>query len=69
VSAGDDGTEEQRAAERVDRARKHLAAAVSNRSVVTQPHLDEIARAESELRSALADKERIFEEIRSGKRP
>lgn len=69
----DDGSEEQLAIERVQKARERLEAARSvygrpaEHKVVTQAHLDEIAAAESELKAAIVEKDRILE-IRSGKR-
>lgn len=74
MSAVNDGAEEQRAIERVEKARKRLDAARSvygppaDQKVVTQADLDEIAAAESDLEAARADKDRLFDEIRSGKR-
>jgi hypothetical protein len=74
VSAVDDGAEEQHAIERVAKARKRLDAARSvygppaKHKVVTQADLDEIAAAESELEAAIADKNRVLDEIRAGKR-
>lgn len=69
------GLDEQLAVERVDRARKRLQAAMSiygpvaHQKTVTQSDLDEIAAAETELRAALADKDRILDAIHLGKRP